>query len=75
MLIFEVFLLLREPLVGKFKKMRAVTSPKDLVKQDMKISKAWQKQFSPGFALKIASEILTFAGFFTSKMTNGGYFQ
>ena len=40
MLIFEVFLPVREPLVAKFKEMRAVTSPKDIVKQGMKVSKA-----------------------------------
>ena len=53
--------------MGKFKKMRAVTSPNNLVKQDMKISKAWEKQFSPVFALKIASEILTFPVFLPLK--------
>ena len=34
MLIFDVFLPLGEPLVAKFKEMRAPTSSKDLVKED-----------------------------------------
>ena len=40
MLVFEVFLPVREPLVATFKETGAVTSPKDMVKQGMKISKA-----------------------------------
>ena len=40
MLIFEVFLPVRESLVAKFKETRAVTLSKDIVKQGMKISKA-----------------------------------
>ena len=72
MLIFEIFLPVREPLVATFKETRAVTSPKDIVKHDMKIPKAWEKHkllwyFSPVFARKIASKILTFAGFLPLK--------
>ena len=40
MLISEVSLPVREPMVATFSKMRAVTSPKDIVEQCMKISKA-----------------------------------
>ena len=36
MLIFEDFLPVREPLVVTFKETRAVTSPKDIVKQGMR---------------------------------------
>ena len=39
MIIFEVFLPVREPLVTTLKETRAVTSPKDIVKQGMEISK------------------------------------
>ena len=39
MLIFAVFLPAREPLVATSSEMRAVTLPKDIVKQVMKISK------------------------------------
>ena len=39
MLIFEVFLPVREPLVAAFKETGAITSPKDMVKQGMKPSK------------------------------------
>ena len=46
MVIFEVFLPVREPLVAIFKETCAVTSPKDIVKQDMKISKTWEKQIT-----------------------------
>ena len=72
MLIFEIFLPVREPLVSTFKETRAVTSPKDMVKQGMKISKAWEKhkllwQFSSVLALKITSKILTFEGFLPLK--------
>ena len=42
MLIFELFLLVREPLVATFKETRAATSPKDIVKQGVKISKSWE---------------------------------
>ena len=38
MLIFEVFLPVGEPLVATFSEMRTVTSPKDIVKEGMKIS-------------------------------------
>ena len=37
---FEDFLPVREPLVATFKKTHSVTSPKDIVKQDLKIWKA-----------------------------------
>ena len=40
MLIFEVFLPVREPLVATFSETRAVNPPKDKVKRGMKISKA-----------------------------------
>ena len=40
MLISKVFLPVREPLVATFSEMRAVTLPKDIVKQGMGISKA-----------------------------------
>ena len=43
MLILEVFLPVKEPLVAKFSETCAVTSPKDIVKQGMKIWKAWEK--------------------------------
>ena len=43
MLIFEVFLPVREPLVAIFSETRVVTSPKDIVKQIMKFSKAREK--------------------------------
>ena len=46
MVIFEVFLPVREPLVAIFEETCAVTSPKDIVKQDMKISKTWEKQIT-----------------------------
>ena len=39
MLIFEVFLPVREPLVATSSETRAVTSLKDIVKQGMKILK------------------------------------
>ena len=40
MLIFEVFLPVGEPLMATFSETRAVTSPKDIAKQGIKISKA-----------------------------------
>ena len=40
MLIFELFLPASELLVATFKETRAVTSPKDIVKQGMEIGKA-----------------------------------
>ena len=40
MLIIEVFLPVREPLVATCSETRAVTSPKDIVKQGKEISKA-----------------------------------
>ena len=40
MLIFEVFLPVRKPLVATFSETCAVTSPKDIVKQGIKVSKA-----------------------------------
>ena len=40
MLIFEVFLPVKEPLMTTFSETRAVTSPKDIAKQGIKISKA-----------------------------------
>ena len=43
MLIFEVSLPVREPLVATFSETLAVTSPKDVVKQGVKISNAWEK--------------------------------
>ena len=42
MLIFDIFLLIKEPLVAASSETRAVTSWKDIVKQGMKISKAWE---------------------------------
>ena len=42
MLIFDIFLLVKEPLVAAISEMRAVTSWSDIVKQGMKISKAWE---------------------------------
>ena len=46
MLIFQVLLPVREPSVAAFSESRAITSPKDIVKQGMKISKVWQKHKS-----------------------------
>ena len=43
MLIFDVFLSTREPLVITFSETRAVNLPKDIVKQGMKILKASEK--------------------------------
>ena len=43
MLIFEVFLPEKEPLVATFSERRAVTSPKQIAKQGMNISKVWEK--------------------------------
>ena len=42
MLISDIFLLVKEPLVAAFSETRAVTSYNDVVKQGMKISKAWE---------------------------------
>ena len=42
MLIFDIFLLVKEPLVAAISETRAVTSWNDIVKQGMKISKAWE---------------------------------
>ena len=46
MLIFQGFLPVREPSVATFSEARVVTSPKDVVKQRMKISKVWEKHKS-----------------------------
>ena len=46
MLIFVVFLTVREPLVATFRETRAFTLPKDIVKQGMKISTAQEKQIT-----------------------------
>ena len=43
MLIFEIRLPLKEPLVATFDEMRALTSRKYVVVQDMNISKSTQK--------------------------------
>ena len=42
MLIFVIFLLVKEPLVAAFSETRAVTSWNDIVKQGIKIPKAWE---------------------------------
>ena len=42
MLIFDIFLLVKEPLVAAFREVRAVTLWNDIAKQGMKISKAWE---------------------------------
>ena len=42
MLIFDIFLIVKETLVATVSETRAVTSPKDIVKQETKILKAWQ---------------------------------
>ena len=72
MLIFEVFLPVREPLVATFSEKPAVTSPKDMVKQGMKISKVWEKHkllwaHLLVFALKIALKMLICEGFLPLK--------
>ena len=43
MLIFEVLLPSREPLVATFNETFAVTSSKNIIKQGKKISKVWEK--------------------------------
>ena len=43
LLISEVFLAVREPLVTTFSETCAVASPKDIIKQGMKISKSMRK--------------------------------
>ena len=69
MLISDIFLLVKEPLVAAFSETRAVTSYNDVVKQGMKISKAWENINYLGnlvqFFLNIALKILVFEGFFT----------
>ena len=42
MLIFDIFLLVKEPLVAASSETRVVTSWNDIVKQGMKILKAWE---------------------------------
>ena len=42
MLVFDIFLLVKEPLVAASSETRVVTSWNNIVKQGMKISKAWE---------------------------------
>ena len=45
MLIFDIFLLVKEPLVAAFSETHTVTSWNNIVKQGMKISTAWDVSF------------------------------
>ena len=42
MLVFDIFLLVKEPLVAASSETHAATSWNDIVKEGMKISKAWE---------------------------------
>ena len=74
------FLPIRKPLVAKSSEMCALTSPKDIVKQCMKISKVWEihkllwSKFSV-YAPKNSLLNVKLGKIFTSAITNGGYLQ
>ena len=69
MLIFKVFLTVREPLAATFKETHVVTSPNNIVNKVWKFHKheklLWQ--FSSTVALKITSKMLHFEGFLPLK--------
>ena len=74
------FLPIRKPLVAKSSETCALASPKDIVKQGMKISKVWEihkllwSKFSV-YAPKNSLLNVKLGKIFTSAITNGGYLQ
>ena len=74
------FLPIRKPLVAKSSERCALASPKDIVKQGMKISKVWEihkllwSKFSV-YAPKNSLLNVKLGKIFTSAITNGGYLQ
>ena len=68
MLIFQVFLPVREPSVATFSEAHVVTSPRYMVKQGMEISKVWEKHKSFWSQVSVAAFlVLIFERFLSLK--------